>query len=135
MDIVPSWSAQAGNARTSAYGEIETRIGYHLAHPWSPAARTRAGARDFGIWIYGGMRESLVLYDQTLDRSYTKEGITYSVDRIPWVYSYDFGIAVRRHSLTITFGGTHDAKEYKTEEVQNHSYGTITITVDRGQAP
>lgn len=134
-DVMPSWSAQAGNARTSAYAAVETRIGYHLAHPWSPAARARAGARDFGIWIYGGMRESLVLYDQTLDRSYTKAGTTYSVDRIPWVYSYDFGVAVRRHSLTITFGGTHDAKEYKTEEVQNHSYGTITITVDRGLSP
>jgi len=134
-DVMPSWSAQAGNARTSAYAAVETRVGYHLAHPWSPAARARAGARDFGIWIYGGMRESLVLYDQTLDRSYTKDGTTFSVDRIPWVYSYDFGLAVRRHSLTITFGGTHDAKEYKTEEVQNHSYGTITITVDRGLAP
>ena len=132
LDILPSWSAQAGNARTSAYGEIEARVGYHLAHPWSPAARARAGARDFGIWLYGGMRESLVLYDQTLDRSYAKNDTTFSVSRIPWVYSYDFGIAVRRHSLTITFGGTHQGKEYRTEEVPNHSYGTITVTVDRG---
>lgn len=132
LDVLPSWSAQAGNARTSAYGEIEARLGYHLAHPWSPAARARAGARDFGIWLYGGMRESLALYDQTLDRSYAKNDTTFSVSRIPWVFSYDFGVAVRRHSLTITFGGTHQGKEYKTEEVSNHSYGTITVTVDRG---
>ena len=132
VDILPAWSAQAGNARTSAYGEVVARAGFHLAHPWSPAARTRAGARDFGIWLYGGMRESFVAYDQTLDRSYTKNGTMYSVDRIPWVYSYHFGVAIRRHSLMITFGGTHDAKEYRTEEVSNHSYGTITITVDRG---
>ena len=135
FDVLPSWSAQAGNARTSAYAEVGARVGYHLAHPWSPAARARAGARDFGIWVYGGMRESLVLYDQMLDRSYTMNGTAFSVDRIPWVYSYDFGVAVRRHSLTITFGGTHVGKEYKTEEVPNHSYGTITITVDRGLTP
>lgn len=132
FDVLPSWSAQVGNARTSAFGEVEARLGYHLAHPWSPAARARAGARDFGVWVYGGMRESLVAYDQTLDRSYSKNDSTFSVSRIPWVYSYDFGVAVRRHSLTITFGGTHTGKEYKTEEVPNHSYGTITVTVDRG---
>ncbi|MBK5186900.1 MAG: DUF2219 family protein, partial [Gemmatimonadaceae bacterium] len=119
-DIVPSWSAQLGNARTSASGDVVARVGYHVAHPWSPAARARAGARDVGIWIYGGMRESLVLYDQLLDRSYVKNGTTFSVERIPWVFSYDFGIAVRRHSLTLSFGGSHDAREYRTEEVPNH---------------
>ena len=132
IDVVPSWSAQLGNARTSAYGDVQARFGYHVSHPWSPAARARAGARDFGVWLYGGMRESLVLYDQLLDRSYAKNDTTFSVSRIPWVYSYDFGIAVRRHSLTITFGGTHVAQEYRTEEVPNHSYGTITVIVDRG---
>ncbi|MEP7085800.1 MAG: lipid A deacylase LpxR family protein [Gemmatimonadota bacterium] len=132
FDVMPSWNAQMGNARTGAYGELEARIGYHLAHPWSPAARARAGPRDFGIWLYGGVRESLALYEQLLDRSYAKNDTTFSVDRIPWVNSYDFGIAVRRHSLTITFGGTHTGKEYKTQEVPNHSYGTITVTVDRG---
>jgi hypothetical protein len=131
-DVVPSWSAQLGNSRTSAYGELSARLGFHLAHPWSPAARQRAGAHDFGIWLYGGVRESLVLYDQLLDRSYTKNDSTFSVSRIPWVNSYDFGIAVRRHSLTIAFGGTHNGKEYRSEEVPNHSYGTITVTVDRG---
>ena len=132
IDVVPSWSAQLGNARTSAYGDVQARVGYHVSHPWSPAARARAGARDFGIWLYGGMRESLVLYDQLLDRSYAKNDTTFSVSRIPWVYSYDFGVAVRRHSLTITFGGIHVAQEYRTEEVPNHSYGTLTVTVDRG---
>ena len=133
-DIIPSWSAQLGNARTSAYGDVVARLGYHVAHPWSPAARERAGARDFGIWLYGGVRESLVVYDQLLDRSYTKNDTTFSVSRIPWVNSYQFGIAVRRHSLTIAFGGTHEGKEYRSEEVPNHSYGTITVTVDRGLA-
>jgi lipid A 3-O-deacylase len=131
-DLIPSWSAQLGSARTSGYGEIAARLGYHIAHPWSPAARQRAGARDFGIWLYGGVRESLVVYDQLLDRSYTKNDSTFSVNRIPWVNSYDFGIAVRRHSLTIAFGGTHQGKEYRSEEVPNHSFGTITVTVDRG---
>ena len=131
-DVMPSWSAQLGSARTSAYGDVTARLGYHLAHPWSPAARARAGARDFGVWIYAGVRESLVAYDQLLDRSYVKNDSSFSVQRIPWVNSYQFGIAVRRHSLTITFGGTHDGKEYETEEVPNHSYGTITVTVDRG---
>ncbi|MDQ2932375.1 MAG: lipid A deacylase LpxR family protein [Gemmatimonadota bacterium] len=135
FDVLPSWSAQLGNARTSAYGELEARIGYHLSHPWSPAARARAGARDFGVWLYGGVRESLVAYDQLLDRSYAKNDTTFSVDRIPWVNSYDFGIAIRRHFLTIAFGGTHVGKEYKTEEVPNHSYGTLTVTVDRGLEP
>jgi hypothetical protein len=130
-DLMPSWSAQLGNARTSAYGEVVARLGYHLAHPWSPAARARAGAHDFGIWLYGGVRESLVAYDQLLDRRYTRDDSSFAVDRIPWVNSYQFGIAIRRHSLTIAFGGTHDGKEYRTEEVPNHSYGTITVTVDR----
>jgi lipid A 3-O-deacylase len=131
-DVIPSWSAQLGNARTSAYGDVVGRLGYHLAHPWSLAARERAGARDFGIWVYFGVRESYVAYDQLLDRSYVKNDTTFSVQRIPWVNSYQFGIAMRRHSLTIAFGGTHDGMEYKTEEVPNHSYGTITVTVDRG---
>jgi lipid A 3-O-deacylase len=131
-DVSPSWSVQAGSARTSASADIVARAGYHLAHPWSPAARARAGARDFGVWVYAGVRETVVAYDQLLDRSYVKNGSALSVSRIPWVNSYEFGIAMRRHSLTITFGGTHDGKEYRTEEVPNHSYGTITVTVDRG---
>jgi lipid A 3-O-deacylase len=131
-DLLPTWSAEAGNARTDAYGEVIARVGYHLSHPWSPAARARAGARDFGIWVYGGIRETLVAYDQTLDRSYTKNDTTFSVDKKPSVFSYNFGIAARRHSLTITLGGTHVSREYETEEVPNHSYGTITVTVDRG---
>ena len=64
--------------------------------------------------------------------AYAKNDSSFSVERIPWVTSYQFGIAIRRHSLTIAFGGTHDGKEYETEEVPNHSYGTITVTVDRG---
>ena len=131
-DVIPSWSAQLGSARSGAYGDVVARLGYHLAHPWSPAARARAGARDFGVWLYAGMRESLVAYDQLLDRRYVKNDSTFSVSRIPWVNSYQFGIAMRRHSLTISFGGTHDGKEYRTEEVPNHSYGTISVTVDRG---
>ncbi len=131
-DIIPTWSAQLGNARTSAYGNVVARVGYHLSHPWSPAARTRAGARDFGVWLYAGVRETLVAYDQLLDRSYEKNDLSYSVSRIPWVNSYQFGLAMRRHSLTISFGGTHDGKEYRTEEVPNHSYGTLMVTVDRG---
>ena len=131
-DLLPTWSAQAGNARTDAFGEVVARVGYHLSHPWSPAARARAGARDFGIWIYGGIRETLVAYDQTLDRSYTKNDSSFSVNKEPSVFSYSFGLAARRHSLTITLGGTHVAREYETEEVPNHSYGTITVTVDRG---
>ena len=91
---MPSWSAQLGSARTSAYGDVVARLGYHLAHPWSPAARARAGARDFGIWLYAGVRESLVAYDQLLDRSYAKNDSTFSVNRIPWVNSYQFGIAI-----------------------------------------
>jgi lipid A 3-O-deacylase len=132
FDVAPSWNAQLGNARTSAFGDVVARLGYHLPHPWSLAARQRAGARDFGMWVYAGVRESLVAYDQLLDRSFVKNDTTYSVERIPWVSSYRFGIGMRRHSLTITFGGTHDGKEYRTEEVPNHSYGTIVVTVDRG---
>jgi len=134
-DVIPSWSAQLGNARTSAYGDLVARLGYHLSHPWSPAARERAGARAFGIWLYASVRESLVAYDQLLDRSYVKDDSTFSVDRIPWVSSYQFGIAIRRHSLTIAFGGTHDGKEYRTEEVPNHSYGSLTVTVDHELQP
>lgn len=130
VDVVPSLSAQAGNSRTAASGEVVARAGYHLAHPWSLAARSRNGSRGFGIWLYGGIRESLVAYDETLDRSWSAGGSHYSVKRIPWVASYQFGIAARRHSLTITFGGTHDAREYETE-VAPHSYGSLSIVVDR----
>jgi lipid A 3-O-deacylase len=131
VDILPAWSAQAGNSRTSAYGELVARAGYHVSHPWSPAAREREGPRTFGIWLYGGVRESLVAFDQSLDRSYVVEGTTNSVERIPWVRSYQFGIAIRRHSLTISFGGVHDAKEYRTE-YSPHAYGTLIVNVDRG---
>lgn len=131
VDVLPSWSAQAGNARTSAYGEVIARAGYHVAHPWSPAARARAGASDFGVWAYAGFRESLVAYDQTLDRSYTKNGMTFSVQRIPWVSTFEFGIAMRRHSFMLSFGGVRDGKEYRTEFSSHHPYGRVTITIDR----
>lgn len=131
FEILPAWNAQLGNSRTSAYGELIARAGYHVSHPWSLASRVREGRDSFGVWLYGGARETLVAYDQTLDRSWSRNDSTFSVERIPWVGSYEFGIAVRRHSLMIVFGGVHDAREYKTE-VARHSYGSLTVTVDRG---
>jgi hypothetical protein len=131
VDLLPGWSAQAGNSRTGANGEVVARAGYHLSHPWSLAARTAEGSQRFGVWAYGGVRESFVAYDETLDRRWSRNGSSYSVERIPWVASYQFGVAARRHSLTITFGGTHDAREYETE-VGPHSYGSLTVIIDHG---
>jgi lipid A 3-O-deacylase len=131
IDLLPTWSAQVGNSRTVASGEIAARAGFHLAHPWSLASRTSEGLHRFGVWFYGGFRESFVAYDETLDRSWSRDGSSYSVDRIPWVSGYQFGVAVHRHSLTITFGGNHDAREYETE-TNPHTYGSLTINVDHG---
>lgn len=130
IDAQPSWSVQAGNSRTDAYAEMTARLGYHLSHPWNLASRVREGAHSFGIWVYGGVRGTFVAYDQTLDRSWSRHDITYSVQRVPWVGSYQFGVAARRHSLTVSFGGVHDEREYTTEFAP-HSYGSLTVTVDR----
>ena len=105
IDILPSWSIQAGNSRTDAYGEVVARAGYHLPHPWNPASRAREGPPTFGIWVYGGVRETGVAYDQTLDRSWSRDGASYSVERIPWVNRGEFGLGLRRHSFMIDFGG------------------------------
>ncbi len=131
LDILPSWSVQAGNSRTDAYGEIVARAGLHVPHPWNLASRAREGARGFGVWVFGGVRETFVAYDQTLDRSWARDGSSYSVTRIPWVPRSEFGIGVRVHSLTITFAGIRDGKEYQTE-LAPHSYGSLTMSVDRG---
>lgn len=129
LDLLPSWSVQGGNSRSDAYGELVARAGFHIAHPWNPASRIREGSRSFGVWLYGGIRETVVAYDQTLDRDWVRNGSTYSVERIPWVNSYEFGVAVRRHSLMITLGGVCDAREYQTE-LASHPYGSLTVTMD-----
>lgn len=131
LELIPSWSAQLGNSRTDFFGELIARAGFHLPHLWNPASRVREGSQNFGIWIYGGVRESLVAYDQTLDRSWSRRDSTFSVERIPWVNSYQFGIGIRRHSFMLTFGGVHEAREYATE-FSPHSYGSVTFSVDQG---
>lgn len=133
VDVISSLSAQAGNSRTDAYGEVIARAGMHMPHPWNPASRIREGSTAFGLWLYAGFRETGVLYDQTLDRSWSRDGASYSVTRIPWVSRFEFGVAARHHSLMVTFGGTRDTQEYQTEFAP-HSYGSVTFTVDHGAA-
>lgn len=132
-DVLSSWSVQAGNSRTDAYGELVVRAGLRLPHPWNPASRVREGVTAFGIWVYGGFRETGVAYDQTLDRRWSRGSSSYSVQRIPWVGRSEFGIGLRRHSLTMTFGGAYDGREYRTE-FGPHAYGSLTVSVDHGHA-
>ncbi len=129
VDLLASWSVQAGNSRTEAYGEVVARAGLHMPHPWNPASRVREGSPALGFWVYGGFRETGVAYDQTLDRNWSRNGMSYSVTRIPWVSRYEFGVGARHHSLMVTFGGTRDAQEYSTEFAP-HSYGSVTVTID-----
>lgn len=131
VDVLPSWSVQGGNSRADAYGEVVARAGYHMPHPWNPASRAREGARTFGVWVYGGVRETGVAYDQTLDRSWSRDGASHSVERIPWVSRGEFGVGIRCHSLMINFGGVYDAREYRTE-FASHPYGSLTVTIDHG---
>jgi lipid A 3-O-deacylase len=130
VDLLSTWSAQAGNSRTDAYGEIVARAGVHIPHPWNPTSRMRRSATTFGIWVYGGFRETGVAYDQTLDRSWSRGGLSYSVERSPWVSRSEFGIGVRHRSLMMTFGGNRDGREYRTEYAP-HSYGSLTMTIDQ----
>jgi lipid A 3-O-deacylase len=129
VDVLPSWSLQAGNSRTDGYAEIVARAGWHLPHPWNLASRLREGAKASAIWIYGGVRETGIAYDQTLDRSWSRDETSYSVERIPWVSRSEFGLGVQHHSLRMTFGGVHEGREYQTE-FSSHSYGSLTLTVD-----
>lgn len=133
IDVLPAWSMQAGNSRTDAYSELVARAGFHISHPWSLASRESEGAHVFGVWLYGGVREAFVAYDQTLDRSWATGGNTYSVQRSPWVSSYQFGVAIRCRSFSTSFGGVHVAREYTTQSAP-HSYGSITVTVDQGNS-
>ena len=36
VDVIPRWAANAGNVSTAAELGLQTRIGWHLRHPWLP---------------------------------------------------------------------------------------------------
>lgn len=104
IDIVPRWAANAGNVSTDAEVGLETRVGWHLRHPWLP------GNGPFEIALTAGASGRAIARDLFLD------GNTFHADRDvghePFVGSGELGLQLRVRWLSLAYRAVNDTRSY-----------------------
>jgi hypothetical protein len=124
FDLVPNVAVSAGNVATNAEVGFETRVGWHLSHPWLPSANHtevalvagatgRAVARDLfldGNTFYGGPR----------------------VGHEPFVGSGELGLTITHNWASVTYRAVEDTRSYAAGP-KTHPWASMVaaVTYDR----
>jgi lipid A 3-O-deacylase len=122
LDFVPYWKVQAGNIRTDASVGARARIGFGLDHPWR-AASTRT-PHKYSLFASAGLHQRVALRDIFLDGTTFKT--SHSVEKRPFVSSFDVGFGVRARRLQLEYRVTSRSREYRTEP-GGHTYSSIIL--------
>ena len=104
IDVIPRWAANVGNVSTDAEVGLQTRIGWHLRHPWLPVNG------PFEIAVSAGATGRAVARDLFLD------GNTFHADHDvgheTFVGSGELGLELRVRWLTLAYRAVNDTRSY-----------------------
>lgn len=123
LEVLPSWTAHAGNVRTGAEAAARARLGFRAGDAWTGAG----AAPGMSGWVEGAARQEAVLRDLFIDGNTFAER-TPGLDRRTWVAQGEaaFGIRYRRTELEYRF--VLRGREYQTQ-TEPHPYGSLRIRV------
>ena len=104
FDLLPRVAASLGNVLTAGELGFQTRLGWHLQHPWLPASRASGVAIVAGAW------------GQAVARNLFLDGNTFGdgprVGHEPFVGSGELGIEVRYQRLSLAYRAVSDMRSY-----------------------
>jgi lipid A 3-O-deacylase len=104
FDVVPSISLEAGNVRTAASANLETRLGVNLPHPWMPSTAPVSAT------IIAGVTERGVLRDLFLDGNTVRPD--YRVGHEPFVGAGELGLELRMWHLSTAYRVVTQTRSY-----------------------
>ncbi|MEP6492188.1 MAG: lipid A deacylase LpxR family protein [bacterium] len=104
MDIVPRVAAAVGNVSTAAELGLQTRLGWHLAHPWLPSS----DAAEFAI--VAGVSGRAVARDLFLDGS--TGGQSPDPGHEAFVGAGELGVELRFHWLNLSYRAVSETRAY-----------------------
>ena len=104
IDIVPRWAANVGNVSTAAEVGVETRIGWHLRHPWLPTDG------PFEVALVAGVTGRAVARDLFLDGNTFRAN--HDVGHEALLGSGELGVELRLRRLFLAYRAVSDARAY-----------------------
>jgi hypothetical protein len=124
FDVLPSVSAKAGNVETAATAGLQTRLGWHLPHPWLPESVPAS------IALVAGVSGRAVLRDIFLDGNTLRPD--YRVGHETLVGSGEIGVEMRYRALTLAYRAVNETRSYASGP-RWHPWASIVtgVTFDR----
>jgi lipid A 3-O-deacylase len=152
LQIIPEWRVSVGNVLTGATAKVTARAGYHVPPPWRASTPPRP---KFGVYVFAGEREDLVLRNIFLDGNTFRHNSP--VKHVQWVWQHETGAGFKAGFVTAEYRLAKREREYRVQTVPNvvystrgptttattvgtvpaidvpglHPVGTISITIDR----
>jgi len=104
VDLIPRWAVNAGNVSTDGELGLQTRVGWHLRHPWLP----RQGPLEVGL--IAGVTGRAVARDLFLDGRTTQSD--HPVGHDTFVGSGELGVELRVRGLLLAYRAVSDSRAY-----------------------
>jgi lipid A 3-O-deacylase len=104
IDFIPRVAASAGNVTTAAEIGFQTRVGWHLSHPWLPGA----GAPE--VAIVAGASGRAIARDLFLDGSTSGGGS--NTGHEPFVGAGELGLELRYRFLSLAYRAVSETRAY-----------------------
>jgi lipid A 3-O-deacylase len=104
IDVIPRWAANIGNVSTDAEAGLQTRIGWHLRHPWLPADG------PLELALIAGASGRVVARDLFLDGNTFRSD--HDVGHETFVGSGELGIELRFRHLLLAYRAENDTRSY-----------------------
>ena len=139
-DILPYYTATAGNALTQATVGSEMRFGWNLPPSFGtsqirPGSSVRAPSangengqtpKDWGFYFFVGGEGRAVAHNILLDGNTWRD--SHSISKEPFVGEINFGAAVTIKTMQITYQHIYLTEEFKAQKGEQN-YGSITLTL------
>ncbi len=124
VDVVPHWAANAGNVSTAAEVGFETRIGWHLRHPWLPSSG------PFELALTAGVTARAIARDLFLDGNTFTDGV--GVGHEPYVGTGEVGVQLHIRRWFLAYRAVNDTRSY-AKGPKWHPWASMVggVTLDR----
>jgi hypothetical protein len=126
FDVLPVVIATAGNVNTSAEAGVESRLGWHLRHPWLP----ESASAPTEVSLVGGVSGKLVLRDLFLDGNTFRSSPR--VGHRAFVGGGELGVQVRHRAFTLGYHAYTSSRAYAAGPAW-HPWSSMigSVTFDR----
>ena len=104
VDVIPKWAANVGNVSTAAELGIQTRVGWHVRHPWLPEDG------PFSVALVAGASGRAIARDLFLDGNTFRAN--HDVGHETFVGSGELGLELHISRFLLAYRAVNDTRSY-----------------------